>query len=105
MTARYQETQSQSSAPEGLNEWLDYVDQALPPSLPPRESLINRLAWAVTFHYNNFIRRQDDGSYLVPSRSQRGKEYRVTEKDGCECPDWKHRGIKSELAVSVGGSI
>jgi hypothetical protein len=93
MTKHYHETAAQQNAPEGLNEWLDYVDAALPPSLPPRESLINRLAWAVTFHYANFIRRQDDGSYLVPSRSQRGKEYRVTEKDGCECPDWQHRGI------------
>jgi hypothetical protein len=85
---------------QGYEEWLDRVEAAFP--LPARVSLLNRIQWACTLSLKNLVRLAEDGlTFLVASRSQRGKEWRVNEVLGCHCPDYKTRHICAHW-LSVG---
>jgi hypothetical protein len=91
----YHATEAESNTPtpdlwEGYEECLDEIK----PKLPPREGLINRIAWACTFSLYNFARLTDEGAaYLVPRRTIPRKYWRVTEQGGCECPDYFARKV------------
>jgi hypothetical protein len=76
---------------QGYENWLDQIEATFPPQT--RASLLNRIAWGCTFNLNNFIREAGNGVYLVPSRSNARRHWRVTEAGGCECPDYRARRI------------
>jgi hypothetical protein len=84
--------QPNESIPDGYEEWLDEIAEVLPPALPPRESLLKRLADAVTLSFLNLVQSTEEGTWLVPSRKEKGKEYQVT-PGGCECGDFQNRKI------------
>jgi|HubBroStandDraft_6_1064221.scaffolds.fasta_scaffold13895_4 hypothetical protein len=83
--------QESNSAMPGYDQWLDEVAETLPPALPPRESLLKRMADAVTFSFLNFV-KSESGTWLVPSRVAGCKAHRVTD-DGCDCRDFQVRCI------------
>ena len=86
----------------GYESWLDQIEASLP--LPTRESLLNRIQWACTLSLKNLPRLDDDGlTYLVPSRTEFRKVYRVTEALGCHCPDYENRHICAHW-LSVGAA-
>jgi hypothetical protein len=83
--------QESNSAMPGYEEWLDEIAEVLPLALPPRESLLKRMADAVTFSFLNFV-KSESGTWLVPSRVAGCKAHRVTD-DGCDCRDFQVRCI------------
>jgi len=74
------------------DRWLDELDETLPPVLPPREKMIERLAAAVTYAHFNFVKRDADGAYRVPSRKDQRILHRVTDQ-GCDCDDFRYKHI------------
>jgi hypothetical protein len=85
---------------QGYENWLNAVESRFPPLA--RERLLNRIQWACTLNLKNLFRLDDDGeTFLVSSRTQRGKFWRVTEALGCTCPDFIARKICAHY-LSVG---
>jgi len=85
---------------QGYEAWLDELEAKFP--LSTRESLLNRIQCACTLSLKNLVRLAEDGlTFLVASRSQRGKAWRVTEALGCACADFENRHICAHW-LSVG---